>query len=114
MDENIFRSYLETLVEKHIPLYFTDYAYLSQIMDAICDKEKMSKRELLILAYLIGADVKETNTLLQLNGYGRLYVKKREDAIWRFAIKNRMDVTTVIEKIFPQDEDENENAKDYY
>lgn len=101
-----FRNYLEELVEKHIPTYFVDCEYLEKIMGAISFEHDMSRREVLMLAYTIGANEDETNELLKTKGYDCLYVKRREDAIWKFALKTRIDLTNIIDKIFPQDVDD--------
>lgn len=108
LEASEFRGYLDYLFEKHIPVYFVDYEYLTKILDVICSKQEMSKRELLMLAYSIGATAEEANEMLTLKGINPIYEKNREDAIWKFALKMRMDLSAVVEKIFPQNVDEME------
>ena len=69
-------------------------------------QQQIERRELLILAYMIGANVREINELLNLYGHSPLYCKKREDAIWKFLLDRHLDTATIIEEIFLQNVDE--------
>ena len=93
---------MEELVEKHIPTYFVDCEYLEVIIRAISFEHDMNRREVLMLAYAIGANEEEANELLKIKGYDCLYVKRREDAVWKFALNRHMDINNIIDKIFPQ------------
>ena len=105
MKEKEFRDYIEQFLEKHTPTYFIDEEYLKRILDALCSEPNMSRRQIVMLAYSIGADENETNKLLNIKGYDNLYSKNREDAIWKFALRMRTDLTGIIERIFTQDVD---------
>lgn len=101
-----FEERITELIEKHIPVSFLDYDSVQQAKSILLQRDCIGRKEILIVAYLIGADVDESNELLQLLGYPPLYVKRREDAIWRFVLNHRMDGTSVISEIFPQTVDE--------
>lgn len=101
-----FELFLEELLEKHLPVSFLDYEMLMNAKEFLCKREYVGRKEILILAYLIGADSKESNELLRLTGHPLLYVKRREDAIWKFVLDHRVDSQTVINEIFLQNMDE--------
>lgn len=97
---------IEYLIEKHIPAAFLDYDSLQQFKNTLSQREHIGRIEMLTIAYLIGATAEESNELLRIIGHPTLYVKKREDAIWRFMLNHRLDSHSIIELIFPQKEDE--------
>lgn len=100
MQKNEFKEYFESLMEKHMPVYFMDYKSIRTSVDSICKIKNLSRRHILILAYIIGATEEECNKLLETKGYSKLYVKKREDAIWTYALNNHVDSETVVKKYF--------------
>lgn len=102
MKKNKAKCYFKNLSEKHIPLYFIDYQRMNQILNAIFQIDDFGRRELLLFLYIIGANSEESDILLQICGYTKLYVKNHEDAIWKFALDNRTDCNTIINNIFPQ------------
>ena len=79
-----------------------DYQRINKIFNAIFDADDFGRRELLLFLYIIGANSEESDILLQICGYEKLYVKNREDAIWKFSLDKRTDCNTIINKIFPQ------------
>lgn len=101
-----FVTYTEKLIEQHLPVAFMDYADIIGGLRAISSKSTISRKELLIFAYTIGANVAESNELLRLSGHPPLYVKRKEDSIWYFALKHRLDCASIIEEIFLQNVDE--------
>lgn len=107
MKQKEFVNCVERILDKHIPTYFIDSDYLQRVITALCSEPEMSRRAIVMLAYSIGANGNETNELLKIKGYESLYVKRREDAIWKFALKMRMDLNEIIEKIFSQDVESN-------
>lgn len=107
MKQKEFKEYVEQILDKHTPTYFIDSDYLQRIITVVCCESEMSRRSIIMLAYSIGANEEETNELLKIKGYECLYVKRREDAIWKFALKMRMDLAEIMEIIFPQNVAEN-------
>lgn len=104
--ENKAEQFWEALVERHLPVGFLDYDVVMGIKRMIGGREKIGRKEALIMAYMIGADAEESNELLRLLNHLPLYAKRREDAIWRFMLNNRKDSTSIIDEIFPQNADE--------
>ena len=104
--DSIFEKQIEVLIEKHIPVSFLDYESVQQAKNLLLQRKNIGRKEILIIAYLIGANADEGNELLQLLGHPPLYVKRREDAIWRFALNHRLDCVSIINEIFPQNVDE--------
>lgn len=111
MNKIEFKKKIWQLIETHTPIYLANKQYIKSIVDAVCSKENFNRRELLMIAYSIGATVDETNELLTSFGYSVLYAKNWEDAIWRFVIGKRMDLSSVYGHIFPQREDYNPDEK---
>lgn len=101
MKNILLRTFLEELLKRHIPTYFIEVDYLTNIVNAICSKDELSRREILVLAYCLGANIEETNQFLSIMGYQPLYVKIWEDAVWRFAIMERKDLNYFINNVFP-------------
>ena len=97
-----FSKKLEELIEKHLPVAFLDYDILMQTKKLVSNKNALGRKEVLIISYLIGADSTESNELLKLSGHRPLYVKIREDAIWKFALDNHWSSKLIIEEIFLQ------------
>ena len=107
---NDFEKRIECLIEKHIPVEFLDYESLQQFKKTISQRDYIGRKEALIIAYLIGATADESNELLRLLGHPMLYVKRREDAIWRFMLNHRLDSKSIINEIFPQNADETQSV----
>lgn len=103
---NAFEERVAELIEKHVPVAFLDYNSVYQAKRILLSQECIGRKEILIIAYLIGANAEESNDLLRMLGYPPLYVKRREDAIWRFVLNHHMDSVSVIGEIFPQNVDE--------
>ena len=97
-----FGSYLEEIAEKHLPVSFLDYEMLLAVKEILIRRTFVGRKEMLTLAYIIGADSEEGDELLRLSGHPALYVKSREDAIWKFALDHQMDGRTVMDEIFRQ------------
>ena len=89
-----------------MPVAFLDYELLQQLKKTLSERNYIGRKEVLIIAYLIGATADESDELLHTLGYPPLYVKKREDAIWRFMLNHRVDSISIINEIFPQNVDE--------
>ena len=106
MMKDAFQSYLEELIECHLPVPFVDFDHLTEIKRGICSKTPEGRKEALILAYIIGANAEESDDLLKLLGHPPLYVKCREDAIWKFVLNHRLDSKSIIDEIFLQNVDE--------
>lgn len=106
-----FVDYCEELMEEHLPMGFLDYHFLLQLRTMLEDRTDIGRKEILIFAYIIGATVEEGNELLRLLGHPTLYVKRREDAIWSFALKERLDSKAIIDMIFPQNVDEDSGKR---
>ena len=106
-----YNEQIVQLIDKHIPVYFLDFDTLEQMKSIISKSNSVGRIELLIVAYMIGATVEETNELLEILKYPTLYSKKREDAIWIFALTHRMDSMSIIDEIFPQIVDEEKNQR---
>ena len=105
MSDN-FKKQIEYLMEKHLPVAFLDYELLQQFKDTLSQRDQIGRKEVLIIAYLIGATADESNELLRMLGHSPLYVKRREDAIWRYMLNHRMDSRSIINEIFPQNVDD--------
>ena len=101
-----FEKQINLLIEKHMPVAFLGYDALQQIKSILIRADHIGRKEMLIIAYLIGANAEESDKLLQTLEYPPLYVKKREDAIWRFVLNHHLDSASVINEIFPQNVDE--------
>ena len=95
-------AYLDILIEKHLPINFIDYDVILQAKQHFTARNDIGRKETLILAYLIGADSKEANNLLRILGHPTLYVKCREDAMWKYILDRHMDSASLIESIFQQ------------
>ena len=107
-----YNEQIVQLIDKHIPVYFLDFDTLEQMKSIISKSNSVGRIELLIVAYMIGATVEETNELLEILKYPTLYAKKRADAIWIFALTHRMDSMSIIDEIFPQIVDEEKNQRE--
>lgn len=107
--DSAFDTYLDALIDQHLPVAFLDYDALLQFKKILSYRGQMGRKEVLILAYIIGANSKESNVLLTLQGHPPLYCKRREDAIWKFALDQHWDSATVINMIFLQNVDEKRN-----
>lgn len=101
-----FAEHCERLMEKHLPVAFVDYDTLRYLKSRFQNRTDIGRREILIFSYIVGATADESNALLRLLGYPPLYAKRREDGIWMFAFKKRLDSKTIIDKIFLQNVDE--------
>lgn len=104
-----FEKQIECLIEKHIPVAFLDYKLLQRIKEVLFQRDYIGRKEMLIIAYLIGVTAEESDVLLCMLGHPTLYAKKREDAIWRFALNHRLDSMSIFNEIFPKNVDEIEN-----
>ena len=102
---NEFNNQIEYLVEKHLPVAFLDYNSLQQAKNILIHRDRIGRKEILILSYLIGATIEESNNLLYSAGYSPLYAKRREDAIWLFALSHQLDCASIFSEIFPQNVD---------
>lgn len=109
----LFNKYIERQIEKHLPTTFIDFGLLVKLVDVLSKNTKFERREILILSYVIGLNAEEGNVLLTLAGEQPLYVKHREDAVWRYALNNRIDCNTIIKEIFPENTDENHKPNGY-
>lgn len=101
-----FQKNWSSLTEKHLPVYFMDDDLVQSFENIMETKRDITRREILILAYMIGANSKEADRLLRAKNFSPLYVKTREDAVWKFALDNRKDLSEIMEKIFPQNVNE--------
>ena len=101
-----FAKQIEYLIEKHIPTAFIDQHSLQEIKHILSQRDRIGRKEVLIVAYLIGATADESNELLRILGYPTLYAKRKEDAIWRYMLNHRVDIKSIIDEIFPQNVDE--------
>ena len=100
MREKTFGKRVTTLIEKHLPIGFVDYDFLCEVKKIAKGKKTISRREILIMAYMIGATAQETDDLLESKNYKKLYARNYEDAIWMFAIDKRKDLTEIFDIIF--------------
>lgn len=100
-----FENGVEGLMEKHIPVGFVDFVFLMSLKQLIVQKDNITRRELLMMAYMLGANADETNGLLKAKNFPPLYVKRREDAVWKFALDKRMDTAAIFNEIFSQNAD---------
>ena len=71
-----FEKRIECLIEKHMPIAFLDYESLQQLKKSLSQRDYIGRKEVLIIAYLIGATAEESNELLRTLEYPALYVKK--------------------------------------
>lgn len=101
-----FNKYLEIQIEKHLPTTLIDFELMARIFDVLSDHKRFGRREILILAYVLGLNAAEADVLLTMADYPKLYVKRYEDGVWRFALNNRRDCNSIIEKIFPEKADD--------
>lgn len=100
MSKKALKTYVKKMMYKHIPSYFMNLESFEKVIDSVCENSDMNRRETLMLAYSIGADVDETNTLLKINGHEPLYVKNYEDAVWRYFLSSNTDLMEIMEKVF--------------
>lgn len=106
MKNIILKKEIDQTIKKHIPYYFYNEEIREKIIDIICNSE-LSRREILSFAYSIGANISETNKLLEVSKYPILYVKRREDVIWMFMLKKHKDINFIINFIFTKNKEEN-------
>ena len=104
--KNEIEKQIECLIEKHMPVAFLDYELLQKLKAALSQRNDIGRKEILIIAYLIGATADESNELLRILGHPLLYVKRREDAIWRFMLNHQLDSKSIVNEIFPQNVDD--------
>lgn len=104
--DSLFNKYLEKQIEKHLPTTLMDFNLLEKTVDELCKKKHFERREILILSYVIGLSPEEADILLRMSDHCPLYVKRREDAVWRYALNNRMDCNSIIQEIFPENADD--------
>ena len=95
-----FIDLLKGVIEKHIPSGLIDPEYCENVLNAVCSKKTFSRWEIIFVAYSVGADRKETDSLLIHMGYDPLYVKRWEDAICFFALSQRPDLTDIVDIAF--------------
>ena len=107
-----FKEFIEALLIKHIPVCFVSDKHLQDTIEVLCDGVPFSRKEVLLLAYCIGADSNECDQLLKMQGYAPLYVKRREDAVWKFAMDRHSDSKKIFQKIFPLNVDDNVMRED--
>ncbi len=100
--ENLF----EKAMEKHLPVAFINYGFLEQVKALLYRRDEFGRKELLIMAYVIGASIEETNEILCAFSYPKLYAKRREDAIWIYALNHHYDCKSILEETFRQNMDD--------
>ena len=59
---------------------------------AALNNEFGHREQLIARAYLHGLELNYLDRLLGVNGYGKLYVRKKSDAIWKYIIQHHVDL----------------------
>ena len=76
--------------------------YLHQVFSG---RRNPSRNRLLCLCFGLNATLDETQELLRQCGHAQLYPKIRRDAIVLYGIANNMDLFTVNDKLFEENEE---------
>ena len=76
--------------------------YLHQIF---AGRRTPSRNRLLCLCYGLGATIEETQELLRLCGIAELYPKRNRDAIIYYGLLHRLDLFTINDRLFDENED---------
>lgn len=76
--------------------------YLHQVFSG---RRNPSRSRLLCLCFGLNASLEETQELLKQCGLAQLYPKDRRDAIILYGILNEMDLFTVNDKLFAENEE---------
>lgn len=76
--------------------------YLHQVF---AGRRNPSRSRLLCLCFGLGATLEETQELLKRCGLAQLYPKNRRDAIILYGIQHRMDLFSVNDKLFAENEE---------
>ena len=76
--------------------------YLHQVF---AGRRKPSRSRLLCLCFGLGATLEETQELLKQSGFAQLNPKNRRDAIIFYGIQHRMDLFSVNDKLFAENEE---------
>lgn len=76
--------------------------YLHQIF---AGRRTPSRNRLLCLCYGLGATIEETQELLRLCGIAELYPKRKRDAIIYYGLLHRLDLFTINDRLFDENED---------
>lgn len=80
----------------------TSEVYLHQVFSG---RRSPSRSRLLCLCFGLNASLEETQELLKQCGFAQLYPKDRRDAIILYGILNGMDLFTVNDKLFAENEE---------
>ena len=75
--------------------------YLHQVF---AGRRNPSRSRILCLCFGLGATLEETQELLKQSGFAQLNPKNRRDAIIFYGIQNRMDLFSVNDKLFAENE----------
>ena len=76
--------------------------YLHQIF---AGRRTPSRNRLLCLCYGLEASIEETQELLRLCGIAELYPKRKRDAIIYYGLLHRLDLFTINDRLFDENED---------
>ena len=76
--------------------------YLHQIF---AGRRTPSRNRLLCLCYGLGTTIEETQELLRLCGIAELYPKRKRDAIIYYGLLHRLDLFTINDRLFDENED---------
>lgn len=76
--------------------------YLHQVL---AGRRKPSRNRILCLCFGLSATLEESQNLLKLCGYAQLFPKDRRDAIIIYGIVHHMDLFSVNDKLYTEDEE---------
>ena len=103
-DRNAIKLHIERIVKRHIPEEYLKKESIRQIIEIFNKNMEIDRNEIIVLAYLLGADIEETDVILESQGFKPLYVKNWDDAIWRFFIRKRTDLMSINSYMFQTEE----------
>ena len=76
--------------------------YLHQVFSG---RRRASRARLICLCCGLRADLASTQELLRKSGYAELYAKDRHDAIILYGLANNMDIFTINDKLYKENEE---------
>lgn len=99
--ENLFRkkNITKSLLAKRSAI---SEVYLHQVL---AGRRKPSRNRIICLCFGLEATLDESQTLLKQCGYAQLFPKDRRDAIIIYGIVHHMDLFSVNDKLYAEDEE---------
>lgn len=104
ISEHLYQLFLKkditkAMLAKHSAI---SEVYLHQVL---AGRRKPSRNRVLCLCMGLSATLEETQRLLKLCGYAELFPKDRRDAIIIYGLTHQMDLFSVNDKLYTEDEE---------